>query len=133
MEPCMMCTGAIIQARIPKVVYGVDNDSFGYLSKLDNNKINVVNNVMKYSKDPKEEFKFWIDFGFANGYDALIIDTIKNGNWFIINGYDVQLVFVGVVVLFMYIIISIYRCLYWYFCAPCESKKGQKRKKHKFD
>lgn len=97
------------------------------------NRINVVNNVMKYSKDPKEEFKFWIDFGFANGYDALVIDTIKNGNWFIVNGYDVQLVFVGVVVLFMYIIISIYRCLYWYFCAPCESKKGQKRKKHKFD
>lgn len=47
MEPCMMCTGAIIQARIPKVVYGVNNDSFGFLSKLDSNKISVVSDVLK--------------------------------------------------------------------------------------
>ena len=47
MEPCMMCTGAIMQARISKVVYGVDNDSFGYLSKLGNTKIDIVSNVLK--------------------------------------------------------------------------------------
>lgn len=29
MEPCIMCTGAIIQSRIPKVYYGVKNDKFG--------------------------------------------------------------------------------------------------------
>ena len=35
-EPCMMCTGAIIQSRIKRVVYGTRNEAFGYLSKLDN-------------------------------------------------------------------------------------------------
>lgn len=33
MEPCMMCCGAIIQSRIKKIIYGVDNVKFGY-SKL---------------------------------------------------------------------------------------------------
>lgn len=32
-EPCMMCTGAIIQSRIKQVVYGSKNEAFGYLSK----------------------------------------------------------------------------------------------------
>lgn len=47
MEPCMMCTGAILQARISRVVYGTRNYSFGYLSKLDNNKINVTGNILE--------------------------------------------------------------------------------------
>lgn len=47
MEPCMMCTGAIIQARIPKVVYGTNNDSFGYLGKLNNTKIDIVSGVLE--------------------------------------------------------------------------------------
>lgn len=46
-EPCMMCTGAIVQARIKRVVYGVDNQAFGYLSKLDNNKLDIVSGVLK--------------------------------------------------------------------------------------
>lgn len=46
-EPCLMCTGAIIQSRIKKVVYGTNNDSFGYLSKLNNNKITIIKDVMK--------------------------------------------------------------------------------------
>ena len=37
-EPCMMCTGAIIQSRIKRVVYGTSNSSFGHLSKLENSK-----------------------------------------------------------------------------------------------
>lgn len=45
-EPCMMCTGAIIQSRISRVVYGASNDSFGYLSKLDNSKIDIVGGVL---------------------------------------------------------------------------------------
>lgn len=44
-EPCMMCTGAIIQARISKVVYGAKNDSFGYLSKLKNSKIKIISGI----------------------------------------------------------------------------------------
>ncbi|MBE6152178.1 MAG: nucleoside deaminase [Firmicutes bacterium] len=32
-EPCVMCYGAIEQARIKKIIYGVENDKFGYFSK----------------------------------------------------------------------------------------------------
>ena len=45
-EPCMMCTGAIIQARIPKVVYGTTNETFGYLSKIDT-KIKVIGGILE--------------------------------------------------------------------------------------
>lgn len=46
-EPCLMCTGAIIQSRIGKVVYGARNEAFGYLSKIEDSKIEVISNVMK--------------------------------------------------------------------------------------
>lgn len=46
-EPCMMCTGAIIQARIKRVVYGTNNETFGYLSKLENTKIQVTSGILK--------------------------------------------------------------------------------------
>lgn len=36
MEPCMMCSGAIVQSRIKKVVYGVENKKFGYAELLNN-------------------------------------------------------------------------------------------------
>ena len=45
-EPCMMCTGAIIQARIPKVVYGTKNEAFGYLSKIES-KIDITSGVLE--------------------------------------------------------------------------------------
>ena len=44
-EPCMMCTGAIIQSRIPKVIYGATNEAFGYLSKI-NTKIKVIGGIL---------------------------------------------------------------------------------------
>ena len=47
MEPCLMCTGAILQSRISKVVYGIKNDSFGYLSKINNYKIEVISDVLR--------------------------------------------------------------------------------------
>ena len=44
MEPCLMCAGAILQARIKKVYYGVKNEKFGCddsIEKiLNNEKIN---------------------------------------------------------------------------------------------
>ena len=46
MEPCMMCTGAIIQSRIGRVVYGTKNDSFGYLSRINNQKIEIISGVL---------------------------------------------------------------------------------------
>ena len=39
MEPCMMCSGAIEQSKIKKIVYGVKNENFGSISKLKNVKI----------------------------------------------------------------------------------------------
>ena len=45
-EPCMMCTGAILQSRIKKVVYGCNNDSFGYLSKV-NAKIEIESGILE--------------------------------------------------------------------------------------
>jgi len=55
-EPCMMCTGAIIQSRIPRVVYGTVNDSFGQLSKLET-KIEVVGGILeKECKNILSEF-----------------------------------------------------------------------------
>ena len=48
MEPCMMCTGAIIQSRIGRVVYGTKNDSFGYLSRINNQKIEIISGVLNH-------------------------------------------------------------------------------------
>ena len=56
-EPCLMCTGAIIQSRIKKVVYGTSNNAFGYISKLENNKIEIIKGVLE-----KECQKILTDF-----------------------------------------------------------------------
>ena len=39
MEPCMMCSGAIEQSRIKKIVYGVKNENYGCTKYLKNVKI----------------------------------------------------------------------------------------------
>ena len=39
MEPCMMCSGAIEQSRLKKIVYGVKNKNYGYIHNLKNIKI----------------------------------------------------------------------------------------------
>ena len=36
LEPCMMCTGAIQQARIKKVIYATNDENNGYLNQLTN-------------------------------------------------------------------------------------------------
>jgi len=36
MEPCLMCAGALIQSRIEKIVYGVENSKFGFVGSIDN-------------------------------------------------------------------------------------------------
>jgi len=46
MEPCMMCTGAIIQSRIKKIYYAIENEKFGYLNKIDIKKIKIVKGNM---------------------------------------------------------------------------------------
>ena len=43
MEPCMMCSGAIEQSRIKKIVYGVKNENYGYTDKIKN--VEIISQV----------------------------------------------------------------------------------------
>lgn len=43
MEPCMMCCGAIEQARIKKIVYGIKNENFGFTQNLKN--VEIISQV----------------------------------------------------------------------------------------
>jgi len=43
MEPCMMCSGAIQQSRIKKIVYGVKNENYGYTDQLKN--IEIISQI----------------------------------------------------------------------------------------
>ena len=47
LEPCMMCSGAIIQSRISTVIYGTENLNSGYSTTLINNNIKIIKNVCK--------------------------------------------------------------------------------------
>lgn len=44
LEPCLMCCGAIIQARIGKLVYSLTNQKFGYVESVDQVLTNPKNN-----------------------------------------------------------------------------------------
>ena len=55
MEPCMMCSGAIEQSRINKIVYGTKNEKFGYTKSLKN--IEIIPNICeKECKDLVQNF-----------------------------------------------------------------------------
>ena len=43
MEPCMMCSGAIEQSRIKKIVYGVKNENYGSTDQLKN--VEIISQV----------------------------------------------------------------------------------------
>lgn len=43
MEPCMMCSGAIEQSRIKKIVYGVKNENYGSTDQLKN--IEIISQI----------------------------------------------------------------------------------------
>ena len=43
MEPCMMCSGAIEQSRIKKIVYGAKNENYGSTKLLKN--IEITSNI----------------------------------------------------------------------------------------
>ncbi len=38
MEPCLMCTGAIIQSRIKKIYFSIENNDFGALKNISQEK-----------------------------------------------------------------------------------------------
>lgn len=54
LEPCLMCSGAIIQSRIKKVVYGISEDRFGcmndafkYFDAKQNHHVDVESGILK--------------------------------------------------------------------------------------
>lgn len=49
-EPCMMCSGAIEQSRIKKIIYGTENVNYGYTHNL--KKIEIISNI--YENECKE-------------------------------------------------------------------------------
>ena len=51
MEPCIMCSGAIIQSRIKKIVYSISNNSFG---NIENNEYFKKNKYEIVKIDNKE-------------------------------------------------------------------------------
>ncbi len=44
LEPCLMCCGALLQARIKKIVYAAANAKFGYVESIDKLLSNSKNN-----------------------------------------------------------------------------------------
>ena len=44
-EPCLMCIGAIIQSRIPKLVFGTHNNKFGYVESVESIFKNINNHT----------------------------------------------------------------------------------------
>lgn len=43
MEPCMMCSGAIQQSRIKKIIYGIKNEQYGFTKELKN--IEIISQI----------------------------------------------------------------------------------------
>lgn len=59
LEPCLMCTGAIIQSRIGEIIYATDNPNFGKIELLKeyNKKIKIQKGILqKESNDLLKKF-----------------------------------------------------------------------------
>ena len=51
-EPCLMCSGAMIQSRIDRVVYATKNEKFGYIESVEkifenknNHNVKITNGI----------------------------------------------------------------------------------------
>lgn len=56
MEPCLMCFGSILQSRIEKIIYSVENDKFGFQQNIDwNNYANTSNHKVEIESGICEE------------------------------------------------------------------------------
>ena len=51
MEPCIMCSGAIIQSRIKKIVYSISNTNFGNIENNEYFKKNKYEIIKIYNQD----------------------------------------------------------------------------------
>ena len=95
--------------------------------------IKKVSKIMKNLKDPREEFKYWIDFGYNVGYQSLQIPSYKyKYSWIIVNGYDVAFVWLMLFLIIIIIIKKIINCIHDCLCGKCENKH-KKNKHYKFD
>jgi len=55
LEPCLMCSGAILQSRITNLVYGASNEKFGYVESIDailtdkknNHRVNIKSGILE--------------------------------------------------------------------------------------
>ena len=48
--------------------------TFSDQTYIDN--VKEASSIMRDLKDPRKEFKFWLDFGYSHGYEPLVIDSI---------------------------------------------------------
>ena len=84
-------------------------------------------NVLKAMKNPREEFKFWLDFVYEVGYDSLVIKAyLKNYTWISVNGYDMTFVWIIICILLMFLIKFLIKKIYRCFCGTCEGKHKKK-------
>ncbi|MFA7435156.1 MAG: nucleoside deaminase [Bacilli bacterium] len=57
LEPCLMCAGAIFQARMKRVVYGASEPKFGGLGSLINiNEIQEINHKLEITSGVKADY-----------------------------------------------------------------------------
>ena len=71
MEPCMMCTGAIIQSRIKKIYYAIENDEHRlFIDRMGCNK--SFRKIRIYTDGFKDENEF-------NG----VVEKLKDGNYYL--------------------------------------------------
>ena len=106
-----------------------------YVKEMFNNsyEINTIKqgNVLKNMKNPREVFKFWLDFVYEVGYDSLVIKAyLKDYTWLSVNGYDIGFVWIVICVLLMFLIKFLIKKIYRCFCGTCEGKKKKKNIKN---
>ena len=100
------------------------------------NNAEKIGKIMKSTKNPREEFKYWIDYGFKFGYQHLEINSYKyKYSWIIVNGYDIAFIWIIIFIIIIHIIKRIYNCIHDCLCGKCENKhKIKSRINHyKFD
>ena len=105
-------------------------------SKEYENNAKRIGEILRNIKNPREEFKYWIDYGFKFGYQHLEIPAYKyKYSWIIVNGYDITFIWVIIFIIFLYIVKKIYNCIHDCLCGKCENKHKSKRKgeHYKFD
>ena len=62
LEPCIMCIGAITQARIKKIIYISENSKFGFTNYFKNNKITNHKLIIEKYPNNKEYEEILINF-----------------------------------------------------------------------